>query len=230
MKHRVLPLLLALACMLALLTCCRQTEEATSEKPVIYLYPDASVSDNAYDAKPVIYAYPDEETMIFVTLSNPDVLTCTYPDYREGWTVTAAPDGTLTTTDGKELYALYWEGTRKMPSRKETGFCLKSEEIAGFLEDSLTTLGLSAREREEFIIYWLPRLTTYSYVYLYFETMEEINANQTLNIIPAPDTLIRVSMVWQGLDAPISVTPQVLTPATRDGFVAVEWGGTEITG
>ena len=44
--------------------------------------------------KPVIYLYPEEETQVSVQLALDGGLTCTYPAYQNGWTVTAAPDGT----------------------------------------------------------------------------------------------------------------------------------------
>ena len=41
-------------------------------------------------AKPVLYLYPEEETEVTVTLDFDGTLTSTYPDYGDGWTVTAA--------------------------------------------------------------------------------------------------------------------------------------------
>lgn len=47
--------------------------------------------------KPVIYLYPTEPTDISVNIDFPDggKFTCTYPDYGNGWNVTAYPDGTV---------------------------------------------------------------------------------------------------------------------------------------
>ncbi len=50
--------------------------------------------------KPVIYLYPTEETEVSVKLNLDGDLTCTYPAYNNGWSVTATPDGTLTDTNG----------------------------------------------------------------------------------------------------------------------------------
>ena len=49
-----------------------------------------------------------------------------------------------------------------------------------------------------------------------------------LTITPTPDTTIRVMMVWKRLVSPIKVQEQQLESVARNGFVAVEWGGTEI--
>ena len=47
-------------------------------------------------------------------------------------------------------------------------------------------------------------------------------------IEPEPDTVIRVMMEFKGLYKEISVDEQKLETVEREGFVAVEWGGTEI--
>ena len=49
-----------------------------------------------------------------------------------------------------------------------------------------------------------------------------------LFILPSPDTIIRVIMTFKGLENPIDVQEQKLETLNRTGFVAVEWGGTEI--
>ena len=58
--------------------------------------------------------------------------------------------------------------------------------------------------------------------------MEEINSNMSLNITPAPDSIIRVVMLFKGLDEPIDVEEQILETPERKGFTVVEWGGTEL--
>ena len=58
-------------------------------------------------AKPVLYLYPEEETEVTVTLDFDGTLTSTYPDYGDGWTVTARPGGTLTDpATGREYLSL----------------------------------------------------------------------------------------------------------------------------
>ncbi|MBQ3491345.1 MAG: hypothetical protein IJA74_02195 [Oscillospiraceae bacterium] len=49
-----------------------------------------------------------------------------------------------------------------------------------------------------------------------------------LQIDPAPDTLIRVFMVWQKTESYVNLEPQDLTAPQRTGFTVVEWGGTEV--
>ena len=110
-----------------------------------------------YNAKPVIYLYPTEETEVSVTLDFDGTLTAAYPAYGDGWTVTAQPDGTLTDKTGRAYYCLFWEGVTDTAYDFSVGFCVAGEDTAAFLEDALARLGLTDKEADEFIIYWLPQ-------------------------------------------------------------------------
>lgn len=205
-------------------------------------YDDSSEYDDDYDhdgdwdghyvvKKPVIYLYPKTETEITVKLGAPEKLTSTYPKYTDGWNVVAHPDGTLIDkSTGNKLYALYWEGQRDIEDLSfDTGFMVRGEDSAKFLEEKLEILGLNYKEKEEFIVYWLPKLEANNYNYIYFATAEEINEDMPLELSVQPDTLIRISMMFEGLDEYVDVDEQVLTPAPeRSGFTVVEWGGTDL--
>ena len=66
------------------------------------------------------------------------------------------------------------------------------------------------------------------YNFIRFQTEEEINYDMALYINPKPDSVIRVVMEFKGLDEKINVKEQKLTTPQRKGYVAVEWGGTEV--
>ena len=120
-----------------------------------------------------------------------------------------------------------FEGHKILKIEKE-GFVVKGEDTIPFLEEKLAILGLTDKEAEEFIVYWLPKLEANAYNYIKFASSEEINRNMPLEMNPNPDTLIRVLMIYKGLENPIEVQEQQLKTPERTGFVAVEWGGTEI--
>ena len=182
----------------------------------------------ATSEKPVIYLYPEEETRVNVKLDYDGRFTSTYPSYEDGWTVDAAPDGTLTDPDtGRQYYCLFWEGETDTEYDFSTGFCVAGADTAAFLEGALADLGLTEKEANEFIIYWLPKMEGNAYNLISFQ-QEAYTDNAVLTIDPAPDTLIRVFMAWKGLDQPVEVEPQSLSAPERTGFTAVEWGGTEI--
>lgn len=180
-------------------------------------------------AKPIIYLYPEKTQKISIILGKPENLTCTYPKYNDGWTVLAEPNGNLKDlTTGRSLYALYWEGKKSVQHNLEEGFVVKGEETITFLEEKLALLGLTEREANEFIIYWLPKLEANKYNFIRFQTQEEVEKNMPLKISPKPDTIIRVVMEYKALNKPIEVKEQNILTPERNGFVAVEWGGTEI--
>lgn len=174
--------------------------------------------------KPVIYLYPQEPTEVSVVLDYKGTLTCTYPKYENGWTVTAHPDGTLVDAQGKEYNYLYWDGLDNKNSDFSRGFCISGEETAAFLETALEKLGLNRREANEFIVYWLPLMEQNPYNVISFQTTAYTDMAK-LRITPAPDTLIRVFMAWYGTEEPVAIAEQELTAPERQGFTVVEWGG-----
>ena len=184
---------------------------------------------NNFAAKPIIYIYPEEETEVEVKVKNPEKLTCTYPKYEESWKVLAKPNGDLVDLKtNRKLYALYWEGINTTKTNLKEGFIVKGENVIEFLEEKLEILGLNEREAEEFIVYWLPILEKNKYNYIRFETLDEINENMGLEIIPKPETLIRINMEFKGLSRPLDIKEQQLVKVERKGYTVVEWGGTKL--
>ena len=204
---RIFALLLALL-LLAAMTGCWPLEEQYTEKPVIYLYPEA-------------------ETDVTVRLDYAGDLTCTYPAYDCAWRVAAAPDGTLTDESGQTYRYLYWEGVDNIQYDFSEGFCVPGEETAAFLEDALAQLGLTRAEANEFIIYWLPQMEQNAYNLISFQQETYTDAAK-LTITPQPDTLLRVFMAWKPLTKAVEIAPQTLAAPERTGFTAVEWGGAKV--
>ena len=180
--------------------------------------------------KPVIYLYPTEETDVNVRLTLNGDLTVSYPTYpTDGWTVTASTDGTLTDVGGRTYDSLFWEAALDAEYDLSTGFCVRGEDTAAFLEETLSALGLTDTEANAFIVYWLPRMQNNACNLITFQTTAYTDAAD-LDITPTPDTVIRVFMVWHALDREIDIPLQILPAApAREGFTVVEWGGAEIT-
>lgn len=107
------------------------------------------------------------------------------------------------------------------------GFCVRGEDTAAFLEEALASLGLTRREANEFIVYWLPQMQNNAYNVISFQTDAYTDA-AGLFIDPIPDTLIRVFMAWQASDRVVELPPQALSAPERAGFTVVEWGGTQL--
>lgn len=174
--------------------------------------------------KPVIYLYPEEETAVSVVLDYDGTLTRTSPVYADGWQVTAAPDGTLTTADGESYPYLFWEGEGERQYDMSRGFCVAGEDSEAFLREALAAQGLNAREIRHFLAFWLPHLERNAYNLIAFQT-ERYTEGARLTISPAPDSLLRVFMAFTPLEAPVEIEPQRFAPVSREGFTAVEWGG-----
>ena len=187
-----------------------------------------SCTNDAVSKKPVIYLYPKEEEVIDVKLEYKGELTVTYPEYKDGWKVKANPDGTLINLeDNKEYSYLFWEGLSDLEYDISEGFVVKNEDTVDFLQEKLEYMGLTPKEYNEFIVYWLPILQENKYNLIYFAG-NEYDEYAKLNINPKPDSILRVMMVYKALDKPIEIKEQKLEQFKREGFTVVEWGGTKV--
>lgn len=188
---------------------------------------------NPETAKPVIYLYPEQETKVNVQLTFNGTLTSTYPTLPpEGWTVTAQPDGTLTDEEGRSYRYLFWEGVADVDWKQDSGFLVKAEDAREFLEESLTQLGLNELEQNDFITYWLPKLEKNGESFVTFAA-EQYTDNAILTVTPQPDSVLRVQMLISKVDdsnrAAFQKLPEQELPRfEREGFVLVEWGGTDL--
>lgn len=186
------------------------------------------IKEEPTDAKPVIYLYPTKEQNISVKLNYKGKLTCTYPEYKEGWNVIAKPDGALTNVfDNKEYSYLFWEGISKHQWDMSKGFIVEGNKTADFLQEKLKYMGLTPKEYNEFIVYWLPKMKDNKYNFITFAG-KEYEDLATLDISPKPDSVLRVFMVFKPLNKPTKVEKQELETFHRKGFTVVEWGGTEL--
>ena len=187
----------------------------------------SSKDENPVTAKPVIYLYPDGPADVSVTLGYPEEnLTYAYPAYDGGWRVTAYPDGRLVNrSDGSEHFYLFWEGNKRIDWDFSEGFVVRGSEAEDFLREKLSFLGLTPREYNDFIVYWAPELAQNEYNLITFsgEQYEEL---APLTVVPKPDSVLRVHMVYKAVGEPVEIPEQELVPFSRSGFTVIEWGGT----
>lgn len=187
------------------------------------------LSNNAYGpaaecGKPVIYLYPTQATPVSVRVDAE--ITKSEPEYKNGWNVIASPSGSLQLADGRRYDSLFWEGTgNEYPPIDGRGVVVKRGDIESVLKQQLIQLGLNTKESADFLEFWLTKMPSTPYVRLTWFGTEEMNVLAPLSITPAPQTLIRVFLDFEGLNTPITLTPQTLTSKVRKGFTVVEWGG-----
>ena len=177
-------------------------------------------------AKPILYLYPKKTTKVTVGFEHPEILQTTYPKFNGNWKVTAKSNGDLYDKNNKYYYGLYWDEAKVHSVDFSTGFYVTKDNAIEFLEQKLDYIGLSEREANEFIMYWLPILEKNEKNLVYFELTEERESYNKINISPKPDSLLRVVIHIKKVDKKVEIPKQSLTKFQRKGFVAVEWGGT----
>ena len=177
--------------------------------------------------KPVLYLYPQEKMNVSVTFDKEYLLQTTYPKFNGSWDVEVFPDGSIYDKDGKYYYALYWDEKNTNNVKFNEGFYVEDDEAIEFLEEKLSIIGLNDRERNEFIMYWLPILEKNKKSLVYFELTEEKQKYNELKIEPKPDSLLRLTIHIKKVYRKKDIKEQYLPTFNRKGFIAVEWGGVE---
>ncbi len=178
--------------------------------------------------KPVIYLYPEKNTLVRVQVGIEE-FTKTIPAYGpKGWTVLARASGLLTNMVDKMNYPyLFWEGTSSKNLEASSTWTLAKADVATELPKALLGMGLNEKETQDFMEFWQPKLEAVSEPFVEFsfvgnKAMDEI---APLTIVPAPDQVIRIFMLYRGV-AQSGLEMPTYTPAVRTGFTAIEWGGT----
>lgn len=204
-----------------------------TERQILYSFTpnlDASEAISTW-GKPVIYLYSQKPQNVSVKLHFDGALIATYPSYNNGWNVFAYPDGKLiNSSDGKEYSYLFWEGEydKYINYDLSNGFVVEGKDTATFLQDTLSKMGLSPKEYNEFIVYWMPKMQNNKYNLIHFASKEEYDDYARLAIEPEPDSILRIFMVYKPLESKQEIQSQEIKPFKRNGFTVVEWGGTEI--
>ncbi|WP_051212467.1 hypothetical protein [Butyrivibrio fibrisolvens] len=179
--------------------------------------------------KPVIYLYPEKDnTYISAQLDINGYFTCLDPAFNmdNGWNVVADRNGDIH-LDGKTYDYLFWEAELYANFSFDQGFCVAGDETKGFLEKVLPQLGLNEKETSQFIEYWLPIMEKNPYNVISFQA-DEYTDCAGLEITPKPDTMIRVFMAFYESNSYVELPEQTFTSPEREGFVAIEWGGSYV--
>lgn len=182
--------------------------------------------NNYVKMKPILYIYPKEDMNVKVTLEKEENLLTTYPKYNNGWEVLVKQNGDMYDKNGKYYYALYWDEKSNNTNNFEEGFYVTKENAIDFLEEKLTYIGLNDKEKNEFIMYWLPIIEKNEKNIINFELTEELQKDNKITITPKPDSFLRVHINIKKVDKKVNIKNQKLKPFNRTGYTAVEWGGT----
>ena len=109
----------------------------------------------------------------------------------------------------------------------DEGFVVKGEDTRQFLQKTLFALGMTPKEYNEMIVYWLPYMEKHPYNIISF-AQNSYTDIAPLSVTPKPDSMLRVFLVFKGIEKPVAIKEQKILPFKRHGFTLVEWGGTEI--
>ncbi len=175
-------------------------------------------------AKPNIYLYPTETTTLDVSIEFPQGgnVTVSDPHYPDEWrNIKVEPDGTI---DGEYGY-LFYEAETPAIAQQSAGWIVAREDLEDFFDNNLRRTGFSQAEIDDFIEWWIPRLTDSAYYALYPQYKEQIDPVVELRISPQPDNILRLTYYVAPLDSPDLVLVEPAIPAfDRTGFVVAEWG------
>lgn len=181
-------------------------------------------ANNVSCYKPNIYLYPESPTEMSLRFGHPTALSVTDPLYpREGWTVTACPDGTLY-EDGAEYGFLFYEAvTSDRYYQTREGYLIPAEDRAGTFASILEGYGLNEKEISDFNDYWCERLEPGWDYAMYPQLTETVDEAMPLSVSPAPDTILRIWFAFVRNETPaVQAESQALV---RTGVTLVEWGG-----
>ena len=166
----------------------------------------------ATTAKPVIYLYPQQAPSVRVRLRYAGQLTCTLSVLSGRLAGDGDPDGTLVNqADGRTYSYLFWEGIDRTEYDFSRGFVVAGKDTAAFLQEKLAVLGLTPREYNEFIVYWLPHMQDSPFNLVTFQE-ERYTSQAKLTIEPRPDSLLRVFMAYRPLEERVEIKEPVLKP------------------
>ncbi len=181
--------------------------------------------------KPAIYLYPEKAQEVNVRLNINGKITVSNPVYNEqtGWNVQTFPDGVIqqSTINNQQLTYpyLFYEAMLENGYKPKEGWIVSRDNIKDQLTAILNTVGLNEKERYDFLEYWLPRLVSKPYYFAGLVPAEEIDKQEVLTINPSPANIIRVRIIFEGLDYPVSIAAPKLSEIKRNGFTVVDWGG-----
>ncbi|KAI0719183.1 hypothetical protein C8T65DRAFT_736878 [Cerioporus squamosus] len=239
-------------------------------KPVIYLFPPTSIPDVTVSVRLVpqwnfshIYPVSDIKSLA----DGKHTVTWSVSASPSGALVEKST--------GLELSYLFWEALSKVDARPSpplspvalngvttavehfdpalpslepsspTAVILPFTHLLPYLDSVLKSLTLHVAARNDFIAYWLPALSKKPYVAMRFLPQAAYERAAALEVIPAPDVVTRVFMLFRGVAEDeigewceaheragrvnwvdvVGVTPRALD---MNRFRVLEWGGMEV--
>ncbi len=175
--------------------------------------------------KPNIYLYPEKDTLLTVTLGNPDLITVSDPLYENGWNIMAKPDGSLILNDCKYTYLFYECLADPHAFETEYGFEISAAKREAVFRNILSRYGLNTTEINDFVEFWTTELDENTDYVMYPQSQDLVDELMPLHISEDPDSILRLWFLFEKADPERTVTEPDVSSFSRNGFSVVEWGG-----
>ena len=173
--------------------------------------------------KPNIYIYPQSKDIISVKLEFPlgGTVIESEPVYNGEWIVEVEPSGKINNQYGY----LYYESQTPDAYQYKSGWIIDRDSLLIFFRKNLYETGFNEREINDFLEYWIPKLTDYSYYCIYPQYSSDINKVIKLKIKKEPDSLLRLFyVIKRSINNEKKLVEPVIPKFERNGFVVAEWG------
>ncbi len=170
--------------------------------------------------KPNIYLYPETPMQVDVNLQPQGHITVSIPDYQNGWSVWAEPNGRL-----DEAYDFLFYEAEVPLVKPHAGWCVSVDNLKLFFTEKLRAFGFNENEIYDFLDYWLPVLNNAPFYDIRPIVNEKLNWVCPITIVPQPDHLLRLWLLFTPAQHPTELPAPTIPSFSRTGFYATEWGG-----
>jgi hypothetical protein len=175
--------------------------------------------------KPNIYLYPTEKTQLDVSLSFPrgGKIVTSVPNYNTGWKIVVDPSGLI--NDNYQF--LFYESDQPDIWQTNKGWVVRKDGLSSFFTANMIKYGFRGNEIEDFIDYWIPRLTNSEYYEIYPQESKIVQTVITLEISKKPDNILRLFYVIKETSSESNkniINPPEPAQFSRTGFYVTEWG------
>ncbi|MCX6150678.1 MAG: hypothetical protein NTX22_09160 [Ignavibacteriales bacterium] len=217
MKKKLLVVfLIVVAILFSSSTGCKKNSSTPTE-------PIDTTGGGAVVRKPNIYIYPQVKSVVSVKLEFPlgGIVIESIPAYLGEWSVQAEPTGKI---DNKYDY-LFYEAKTPDIYQYSSGWIVNRDSLPLFFRTKLSESGFIDREINDFTQYWIQRLITYPYYFIYPQFSNDIDKIIRLKISPSPDNVLRLFFIIKGSEKNvIDLSKPIVPKFAREGFVVAEWG------
>ncbi len=188
--------------------------------------PDPNTGIPVY--KPNIYVYSESDSTAKIHIYPSAWITASIPTYEEGpgWTAEVV-DGSL---NGTNDFLFYEAIVPHVDFQVARGWKISQSNLAADLEQMLVPYQFNAKEKADFLAFWVPMLTGSEDFIAYPQDNAIVDLLMPVRVEPSPDKIYRVWFYFvpagnEGAgEVPVQV-PETIIPIDHSGYSVVEWGG-----